>query len=88
MRALKKCFDWRVFVGLVAIGVVALAVAPQLTLSVLVPLLLVGACPLALLWLWQRSAALPAMLPSPEPRANGLAETMVPTSIRPGQPRR
>ncbi|MBE9156440.1 DUF2933 domain-containing protein [Nodosilinea sp. LEGE 06152] len=41
------CFDWRVLVGLVAIGIAIAILVPQLTLSAL-PLLLLAACPLSM----------------------------------------
>ncbi|WP_072016010.1 DUF2933 domain-containing protein [Leptolyngbya sp. KIOST-1] len=46
-NAFGMCFDWRVLVGLVAIGIAIAILAPQLTLSAL-PLLLLAACPLSM----------------------------------------
>lgn len=48
VNVLGMCFDWRVLVGLVAIGIAIAVLAPQLTLSAL-PLLLLAACPLSML---------------------------------------
>ncbi|MBE9167713.1 DUF2933 domain-containing protein [Pleurocapsales cyanobacterium LEGE 06147] len=44
---LGMCFDWRVLVGLVAVGIAIAVLVPQLTLSAL-PLLLLAACPLSM----------------------------------------
>ncbi|PSB13357.1 hypothetical protein C7B76_20175 [filamentous cyanobacterium CCP2] len=48
VNLLGMCFDWRVLVGLVAVGIAIAVLAPQLTLSAL-PLLLLAACPLSML---------------------------------------
>jgi uncharacterized protein YlxW (UPF0749 family) len=48
VNVLGMCFDWRVVVGLVAVGIAIALLAPQLTLSAL-PLLLLAACPLSML---------------------------------------
>lgn len=48
VNVLGMCFDWRVLVGLVAIGIAIAVLAPQLTLSAL-PLLLLAACPLSMM---------------------------------------
>ncbi|MGG6295707.1 DUF2933 domain-containing protein [Leptolyngbya sp. AN02str] len=48
VNVLGICFDWRVLVGLVAVGIAIALLAPQLTLSAL-PLLLLAACPLSML---------------------------------------
>lgn len=48
VSVLGMCFDWRVLVGLVAVGIAIALLAPQLTLSAL-PLLLLAACPLSML---------------------------------------
>lgn len=42
------CFDWKVLVGQVAVGIAIAVLVPQLTLRAL-PLLLLAACPLAIL---------------------------------------
>jgi uncharacterized protein YlxW (UPF0749 family) len=48
VNVLGMCFDWRVLVGLVAVGIAIALLAPQLTLSAL-PLLLLATCPLSML---------------------------------------
>ena len=45
---LGMCFDWKVLVGQVAVGIAIAVLVPQLTLRAL-PLLLLAACPLAIL---------------------------------------
>lgn len=44
------CFNWKVLAGLAAVGVGIYVVAPELTLSAL-PLLLLAACPLSMLFM-------------------------------------
>jgi len=61
MRVLNRCPNWRVLVGLAMVAATILVTAPNLALSVFLPLLLVAACPLALLWLWKSAQGMPGL---------------------------
>ncbi len=49
-KMLLLCLNWKVVAGLVIVGVIVWAVAPQLLLGA-VPLLIVAACPLSMLFM-------------------------------------
>lgn len=52
MKMLKMCLNWKVLLGLAAVGVGIYLVAPSLVLAAL-PILLLAACPLSmLLMMW------------------------------------
>lgn len=61
MDMVSKCLDWRVLAGLAAIVMAVLVAAPGVALSVLPPLPLVAAYPLALLWLMKGMYDLPGL---------------------------
>ncbi len=57
MKKLKMCLNWKVLLGLAAVGVGIYLVAPSLVLAAL-PILLLAACPLSMLlmmWGMQRT---------------------------------
>lgn len=59
MKVLGMCFDRRVLIGLAALGVAVLLVAPQYGLAVL-PLLLLAACPISMgvmAWMMRKKPA-------------------------------
>lgn len=47
-RIVRACFDWRVLIGLVALGVGIYLVAPG-TIAAALPVVLLAACPLSML---------------------------------------
>ncbi len=49
LQMLFMCLNWRVVAGLAVVGVIVWAVAPQLLLGA-IPLLIVAACPLSMLF--------------------------------------
>ncbi len=53
---LGRCLNWRVVAGLAAVGVIVLVVAPQFLWAAL-PLLIVAACPLSMLFMMRGMAA-------------------------------
>ena len=50
MQMLKMCLNWKVLVGLVAVGAGIYAVAPNLTVAAL-PFLLLAICPLSMMFM-------------------------------------
>lgn len=88
MSVLSRCLNWRVLVGLAAVAATILVVAPHLALSVFLPVLLVAACPLALLWMWKSTEGMPG-LPEPAGRAAGpVGAEVVTRDAAPGRPGR
>ncbi len=53
---LGRCLNWRVVAGLAVVGVIVLVVAPQFLWAAL-PLLIVAACPLSMLFMMRGMAA-------------------------------
>lgn len=50
MRMLKMCLNWKVIIGLVAVGVGIYALAPNLAVAAL-PVLLLAICPLSMMFM-------------------------------------
>jgi uncharacterized membrane protein len=50
MKMLKMCLNWKVLVGLVAVGLAIYAVAPDMVVAAL-PILLLALCPLSMLFM-------------------------------------
>ena len=71
---LKMCLNWKVLAGLAVVGVIVWLVAPRLVLAAL-PVLLVAACPLSMLFMMggmRRSQGTSRSTPAGQPQLEGL----------------
>lgn len=83
---LGACYDWRVLIGLIALGVGIFIVAPG-TIAAALPLLLLAACPLSMLLMMramgspQPSSSMPQQ-PLPTDRVSALRQELADLSQR------
>lgn len=70
MNIMRMCFDWRVLTALGALGVGVFIVAPGLAAAAL-PLLILAACPLSMIFMMKSMGGQQAPTPDASPAGDG-----------------